>query len=290
MDSNNINFPIVISYETDTDNKNYILYKKTLENNKWDYKFIGQGLKWNGFRDKIIGYYNEIQKYPDNKIFILTDARDVFCLRSSKFLMDKINNIIDTKIIISAELYLRGNLNWTTQQIEDKLKIDPTYFYQGVQLIQYFDYYNKSDSLPSRKYLNSGLIIGKASNLKTMFKWCIDNNYNDDQLALAEYTNKFPEQIYLDYDANFLHTSTAFVNCSTSNFNIQIQDSPTFQELSGMTSYFLHIPGKGIGQTQLYNMIYNLFNNNLIKNLYSLYNIQPHNDKDGVKNIYFVSN
>ena len=110
---NNCDIPIVISYENDSTNKNSILFKKTLENNGWDFKFIGEGVKWNGFRDKILGYYNEIDNeinnYHDDKVIILSDARDVFCLRNNDFFFEKVKDIIENKIIVSAELFLIGN-------------------------------------------------------------------------------------------------------------------------------------------------------------------------------------
>ena len=94
---------LLISYETDMTNSNSQLFKKTLENHNWEYIFIGNGNQWKGFRDRIIGYYDYLLSLDTNKIVILSDARDVFCLRSSDLLIDKIKDIINTKIIINAK-------------------------------------------------------------------------------------------------------------------------------------------------------------------------------------------
>jgi hypothetical protein len=38
----------------------------------------------------------------------------------------------------------------------------------------------------------------------------IDCNINNDQLGMCMYTNKFPNLVYLDYDANILHTLSGY--------------------------------------------------------------------------------
>lgn len=282
---------LLISYETDMTNSNAQLFKKTLENHNWEYIFIGNGNQWKGFSDKIIGYYDYLLTLDTNKIVILSDARDVFCLRSSDLLIDKIKDIIDTKIIISAEMFLIGHMNWSQQQKNDCLIKDPHFFWQGNTLDNYWQFLNKMDNLPIRKYINSGLIIGKVNNLLTAFEWLIKNNFNDDQLGFCEYTNKFPQNIYLDYNAELIHTTTCFVNGSLYNHNIQKEDSPTLVELLGLSSYFLHIPGISMskGQKEIYNIIYTLFNDNIINensDMFTLYKLTNRT----TNNIHFITN
>lgn len=277
MEQNNDNIPIVLSYESDLSNKNALVFKKTLEKNKWEYNFIGDNVKWTGFKDKIIGYYTYLKTLPENKVVILSDSRDVFCLRDSTLFMEKISNIIENKIIISAEMYLLGHMNWTKEQMEKQIFKDPNFFYQGIPLDNYWLYYNKTDDLPMRKYVNSGLIVSRVKNLINAFKWILDNNYVDDQLGFACYINKFPQLIYLDYNADFLHTSSCFINASLYNHDIQKTDAPTFTELFGMSSYFLHLPGSVVskGQKYIYDVIYKLLKFDIIdKDMYSLYGLK----------------
>ena len=109
------------------------------------------------------------------------------------------------------------------------------------------------------------------------FKWIIDNNFTDDQLGFANYTNNFPELVHLDYDATILHTTTGFVNGCLYDYDIQKKDIPTFTELFGMSNYFLHIPGLSgsKGQKKIYNVISILFKFNIIDNdMYSIYGIK----------------
>lgn len=282
---------LLISYETDITNSNAQLFKKTLENHNWEYIFIGNGNQWKGFRDRIIGYYNYLLTLDTNKIVILSDARDVFCLRSSDLLIDKIKDIIDTKIIISAEMFLIGHMNWSQQQKNDRLIKDPHFFWQGNTLDNYWQFLNKMDNLPIRKYINAGLIIGKVNNLLTAFEWIIKNNFDDDQLGFCEYTNNFPQNIYLDYNAELIHTSTCFVNGSLYNHNIQKEDSPTLVELLGLSSYFLHIPGinGSKGQKEIYNIIYTLFNDNIINENNDMFHLYKINNRN-INNKYFKTN
>lgn len=293
LNYNNITIPLVLSYENDlSNNKNAQLFKKTLEGYNWEYEFIGEGMKWNGFRDKILGYYNFlIDNLPDDKIVVLSDSRDVFCVKTPHCFIEQIKEIIENKIIISSEMFLHGHMNWNDEQVSKAISKEPGYFWQGVPLNDYWKFH-QINPIPFRKYLNSGLIVGKTKNLKIALKWIIDNNFNDDQLGLSNYTNQFPHLVHLDYEANILHTSTSFVNGSLYDYNIQKLDSPTFHELLGFSNYFLHIPGSNIskGQKYIYNIIDTLLSNNnnkLDTNMFDIYGIK---EEYPIRDNYFIKN
>jgi hypothetical protein len=278
---NDLNVPLVVSFENNFEkNINSAFLKKTLDDNKWEYIFIGEGTEWKGFKTKIQIYYDYLQFLPDDKVVILSDARDVLCMRSPLTFMDcfKTKNInLDNKIIISAEMFLIGHMDWTEEQISKVKQKDPHFFWQGVPLTKYWIYY-KTIPLPTRKYVNSGLIVGKVKMLKQAFKWIIANNYNDDQLGFSCYTNEFPDRVHLDYNAEIVHTCVFGVNGGLYSYKQNV-DSPTFAELLGMSSYFLHIPGHigSRGQKYVYDLTkklidLKLFNQNEILQLYG--NIQ----------------
>ncbi len=290
MYMNDLNKPIVISYENQlVNNANAKMFKKTLDQNNWEYLFIGENKKWQGVMDKIFGFYESLLLMPDNKIVILSDSRDVFCLREPEFFIEKVKNIIDTKIIVSTEMFLLSQMNWSKQQIEEKKLRNPLFFFQGKPLDNYWKFNNKENDIPFRKYANSGLIVGKSCNLIKLCKWIIDNNYQDDQLGVCDYINKYPELIHLDYDACFFHTSTFGVNGSLYNHSIQKQDTPTFSELLGFSCYFLHIPGiySSNGQKLIYNILYDFFDKQVSVNMYKLYGVNPNINNE---NIYFITN
>ncbi|MFY7728210.1 MAG: hypothetical protein ACOVRN_01690 [Flavobacterium sp.] len=273
---------LVLSYETDLSNNiNAQLFRNTLEMYNWNYKFIGDNTPWKGFKDKIIGCYTYLcENTDDNTIVVLSDSRDVFCCRTPQFFIDKISDKIDRQIIVSAELFLHGHIEWTKEKQSKVLHENPHFFWQGIPLDNYWSYYNISnDQLPLRKYVNAGLIIGKSCNLKMALKWILDNNYTDDQLGMSNYTNIFPDRVYLDCSASILHTSTGCVNGCLYDYYIQKQDLPSFDELFGLSAYFLHLPGIAIskGQQILYKSISNLYNNSLGKSAFDLYNLNPSN-------------
>jgi hypothetical protein len=291
LNYNDITIPLVLSYENDlSNNKNSQLFKKTLEKHNWKYEFIGEGIKWNGFRDRVLGYYNFLNnKLPDDKIVVLSDARDVFCLKKPDFFIEQIKHIVENKIIISSEMFLHGNMNWNEEQVSKAISKDPGYFWQGVPLNDYWKFHD-TNPIPFRKYLNAGLIVGKTKNLKIALKWIIDNNFNDDQLGFCNYTNKFPDLVHLDYEATILHTSTSFVDGSFYEYDMQKLDNPSFHQLLGFSNYFLHLPGinGSKGQKYIYDIIYTLFNNNIIdKNMFDIYSIKY---EYPIKNNYFIKN
>jgi hypothetical protein len=282
---------LVISYENNmANNTNAQLFKTTLDRNGWKYLFIGEGDEWYGIKTRVMGYYNTLKNLDANKIVVLSDARDVFCLRNPLTFINSINKITDIehKIIISVEMYLHGHMNWTDKEVNDVLLKDKNFFWQGIPINNYWKYYDIEE--PLRKYVNGGLIIGKVNNLIQAFEWIIQNNFNDDQLGFANYCNSFPEKVTLDFNAEILHSSSFGVNGGLYDEK-QKYDSPTLSELLGMHSYFLHIPGLNIskGQLYIYNTICKIFDTNIITSneLAKLYNITLN---DNLNYSYFYTN
>lgn len=246
--------PIVVSYENQFDsNVNAQFYRDTLIQNKWEYEFIGNGEKWNGFITRIIAYQSFLRTLPAEKIVVLSDARDVMCCRSSCSFMNSILPILrENKIIASAELFLLGRINWTSDQMQEK---GADFFYNGTQLTEYWTHFTPPHNA-SRKYVNAGLMIGKATHLLELFNWIVDNQFTDDQLGVAHYMNRFPHKVMLDYEAIYLHSSTSGATGGFVDPLLQRLDSPSISELFGMSSYFLHIPGinGSKGQRRVYEL------------------------------------
>jgi hypothetical protein len=269
LDINDLSKPLVISYDNEiTEQTNRFI--TTLENNNWDYMIVGKGEIWKGFIGRTIKYNDILSSLPSNKIVVLSDARDVYCCRTSKSFIEAFNTF-NQKNIISTELFLLGKLNWTDEMIKN---YD---LWQGVPVTNYWNYHNIKN-LPDRKYVNAGLIAGKVSNLIDQLTWQIDfcnkNKITDDQLALTHYINTFPEKIILDHNASILHTSTFGVNAGIQNVHIQKTDSPSFAEFYGRGAYFLHIPGSANkGQKEIYEISWKFIKLGVSsKSLLDLYN------------------
>ena len=258
---NKMSVPIIITYDNEP-TKNTEFFIKTLENNRWNYKLIGEGDKWEGFITKIISCSKELGTLPEGQIVVLSDSRDVVCVRSPKAFIDGFNSF-NKDIVVSMELFCDGFID----------ELDNCEHVQCTPLTKYWKHH-KITHLPSRKFVNAGLICGKAIALKTMLDWVINNNYNDDQLGIGNYINNFPDRVALDTEADILHTSCAGVNACMFSIHVQKRDSPSLMELFGRGAFFLHIPGIiNKGQKMVYNSVCNIIESGVCcKMLTSEYN------------------
>jgi hypothetical protein len=269
LDINDLTKALVISYDNEITNETN-RFISTLEKHEWDYMIVGKGEIWKGFINRVIKYNEILKTLPPNKIVILSDARDVYCCRCPKAFIDAFNSF-NTNTIISAELFLESKMDWTDEELKVKT------FQQGIPINNYWKYHNITN-LPNRKYVNCGLIAGKAADLIHQTSYIIDfsnkNNTTDDQFCLTHYINEFPDKTAVDSDATLLHTSTFGVNAGIQNVHIQKLDSPTFAELFGRSAFFLHIPGSKIkGQRLLYEYCWKIIETGICsEKLLNLYN------------------
>ena len=260
--------PLVISYcnsDVNNTNANTDNFIRTLKNNDWNYTIIGRGEKWVHFVEtRTKSYLRYLKNLNPKQIVVISDARDVFCVRNKhNFIKDfhKYNK----KLLVSMELFAEGTMNYEPSK---------TYF-QVTFIENYWKLNNIDHNKIIRKFVNNGLITGYVENLINCFQWIIDNNYTDDQKGLGGYINTFPELFYADINADILHTSGAFVNGGIQDKVIQNEDSVTFLELTGVKSYFIHIPGLhgSKGQKLAYDEINKTLNTLNQVNLSELY---PH--------------
>jgi hypothetical protein len=236
--------PIVITYENEDTNTFSGNFFESLKNTGWNYIRVGMGEKWNGYMTKVRAYLSVCDKFDAEQVLIFSDARDVLAVRPPKAFSEAFA-YFKSDIIVSGEIFCDGK----TERPDD---------YIGYQCVSLFPYFKANNmTTPIRKFVNSGLIAGKASHLKLMWAWIIDKGFDDDQLGVGSYMNTFPHRIRLDYDAELLHTTTFGVNAGIQRIHYQKIDSPSFAELNGIGSFFLHIPGinHSKGQMKLYNLV-----------------------------------
>ena len=244
---------------------------KTLENNRWEYNILATPEEWKGFDFRMKTYKDYLETLDPNKIVIVGDAHDVYCVRSpTQFI--RLFKEKNKKILVSTQLTGGG-----------KVKFRPAKnCYQTTPLYGYFNYHKISidyiNNTSVKKYVNAGLIAGKASDLIHFYKWALENKYTDDQKALGAYMNSFPQNVFADFEDELLHTSEYAVNFGL-NSKRQISDSPSILELCGFKAFFLHIPGYDIskGQKYVYDNTYKLlemFNPNIPKTLYPQYDFE----------------
>lgn len=245
--------PLVVSYDN-CPNDNTRLFVKTLETNGWNYKLLGMGDVWRGLINKVVGYHDYLKTIDPQTVVILSDARDVFCVRGPKAFLEGWRTF-NKDMVVSMELFCDATMD----------KPDNYVGQQCVSLTKYWAHHNIKQ-LPSRKFVNSGLVAGRAGELCKWLQWTLDNKYLNDQLALGIYMNLFPERIAIDVDAILLHTSTFGTNAGMHGYlRLQNHDSPTLAELCGRGAFFLHIPGINIskGQAFIYDTVRGIIQNGI---------------------------
>jgi len=264
--------PIVITMDTKPDEYSF-RFLKTLVKNNWSFRLIGSDTEWKSFLERVILYRKELQSIAPDRLCIISDCRDVLCLRSSKSFADAFARF-NTNILVSAELLCGGYT-------------DPKF--RGHDLTKYnceplYDYWKakgyEANNLPLRKYVNAGLVAGFAKDLIQMYDWMISKGIeigeNDDQVLMGMYLNAAPEKVVVDIEAKLLHTSTFACTGGYLNKN-QAADSPTIAQVLGHSSFFLHLPSISAkkGNYVVYNMLATLIDAGYShQNLLTIYNIK----------------
>jgi glycosyl transferase family 25 len=242
----NISTPLVIAYDNaPTENTNVFI--KTLESNHWEYMIVGQGDKWEGWLTRLKKYKEVLEALPKDKVVVLSDARDVFCVRDSCVFMDGFEALNHSnKLIVCGEMICDGRF------IEDYDSSKPAV--QNKCLDNYWKHHGCAP--PLRQFVNNGLVCGRVSALLEYFNWTQTSSIKDDQLLLAMYTDLFPDKIVLDSDLGLFHSSVFGHNAGMIHPRAQTVDAPTIATLAGRSVFFLHIPGLRFkGQQRLYDTI-----------------------------------
>jgi len=236
---------ILLSYDN-APNEHTKHFLHTLDANKWNYRMIGEGEVWKGFVNKLNGYLRSVSELPGDTLVVVSDARDVVCVRPPGAFKPGFVSY-GGRIVVSMELFCEGYMS------EDK-----TTGAQCIPLTNYWKHYTINEK-PPRKFANSGLLAGYAKDLKHMFTWILENKYTDDQLGVCNYMNTFPQNVYADIHAELLHTTSYAICGGIVDVHTQAADSPTFAELLGSSSFFIHIPGQPFskGQAYMYDSIVN---------------------------------
>lgn len=231
MQINNLDIPLVVTYDN-IPNEYTQYFTKTLRAQKWDHIIIGKGEVWEGWTTRMKAYRNYLYTLPDEKIVVLSDARDVVCTRSPKAFMDAFKSF-NKDIVACMELICAQ----TFEQPQERRALA-----NCQPLHEYWSYYGIT-TLPKRKFVNAGLLSGRVKALKVYFDWAIEKGFKDDQLALGNYLNAFPQTIAADTEAAMLHTTNFALNAGVKDIHRQKHDSPTFAELFGRGAFFLHLSG-----------------------------------------------
>jgi len=195
-------------------------YTKTLHSFGYDYEHLALGEKWGGWRFRMKTYMDICKKEKPDEILILTDADDVLVTRKNdnlQTIFEKFNK----DIIVSSE----------TVCLTSTCKDIPNYWKKN----------GKEDS--SCFFVNCGLMMGRAGELCTMWKWMLDQGFQDDQIALGHYVDSYPEKFHVDAYNELFYTvprSTSVEIEWSKNELVSLIDPIDKRKC---TPYFLHFAG-----------------------------------------------
>ena len=216
---NDKTIPLVIGNDANLENGSSFLNSLTKHN--WEYAILSSDNKWQAYK-------TFLESLPDDKLVIISDTRSVFCCRDSKQFMQGFTSK-QSNIIVSMDVLCHGKFETDVSRG------------QCIPLTKYWKE-QKRDKTPLRKFVNGGLVCGKASSLRKLFAWASTQASSSDQILYANYMNAFPNEVYADDAAEILHSSSYALNGGLCSYQNQIQDSPTLAELFGHGAFFLHIP------------------------------------------------
>jgi hypothetical protein len=270
--------PVLISMDTKL-TENSFNFIKTLTHREWNFKIIGTNLEWKGFINRMETYLEELKTLDKNQICILSDARDVLCLRPPTYFNNKFLEF-NSNIVVSGEMICGGYSDPKYYELDPNYK-NSTKLYNCYPMHNFWKAKGYDiNNLPNRKYLNAGLISGYCFALIEMLEWSIskakEQGIDDDQYVMGMYIDQNPENVTIDIDAELLHSSVFGATGGILNRK-QSQDSPTISEILGKSAFFLHLPGCGLtqGNGMVYEMVWNLLKDNKFNNkeLLKLYGI-----------------
>jgi hypothetical protein len=230
--------PLVLTYDN-APTKGTAFYLETLTKNKWSHQLVGVGDVWTGWKTRAAGYRKALDRMDDDRVVVLTDARDVVCLRSPASFQEAFDSY-GADMVVSMELTSGGIVGGSEKPV-----------YNCIPLTEYWAYHGCQP--PARQFVNAGLLCGKSKAVKQFLDWFLASSHTDDQMALGCYMNAHPGRICADVGAKLLHTTNFGINGGAQDVQIQASDSPSMAELCGRAAFFLHIPhGISKGQEYLY--------------------------------------
>lgn len=251
--------PILISFDNDAKNKNKLMLEKTLSTHAWTHTIVSSK-EGDSSSIQIRTYLEHLRTLDENALVIIANSRSVLCCRPhSQF--KKAFTSFNRDIVVGMEMFCDNILNDNATSHETCTPLTQYWKHHAIQ------------SLPIRKYVNEGLIVGKVKALAHMFTFLVENRCNQLQMGLGTYMNTHPDRVAADTEAKLLHISGFGMCAGTSDITLQSKDSPSLAELLGLTSFFLSIPLIGKGQRAVYTIVCDLISRDTNSQIFdSLYN------------------
>lgn len=220
--------PLVLTFQNNPHQANLKNIVASLKRWGWDFEVIGQGLKWKGFGTKFINYALHLKTLKDkNRIVVLVDSTDLIANGAPEEFIKtylRISNYKNThhRIVISAEkaccvtpmsFHLPGDFVQNgmkkSRAIESGTRNNDGDQVWKTRMEAQKNIEGFEGNGLDYKFLNSGMIVGRAKDLIEMFDFLKTESNEDDQALASEYFLRFPEKVLLDYN-NVLFSNSNF--------------------------------------------------------------------------------
>ena len=190
-------------------------------------------------------YAEALRSFPRDQLVVLSDASDVLVVRGPHDFADAWRKVGGGRLLASAQPLCGG--------VFEPLAANKHLFRNCAVLGAYWTAtLPPGEPLPARRFVSSGLLAGTVRALLDWTDLMIASGDTDDQVSLALYANQYPDRVALDVNADVLHTT---VFAGTKSDRWQRLDAPTFADVLGIGSFFLHFPGPSQPQHAVYESV-----------------------------------
>jgi hypothetical protein len=194
--------------------------KTALSNLGWDFVVLGENTVWTGWATRMTEYANFASRQDPDDIVVLVDAYDAIATRSPLGFVELFESF-GTDLVIGAENFCMGNCK----------PLDEWWVKKSVL--------NTFGNL----YVQGGCTTGRAFAIEKLYRWCVDANIPDDQIAIANYLLEHDSTVAsLDYGNKIaFHDNWG----STGHFSINAHNDDVVVKRGDLVTepYFVHFPG-----------------------------------------------
>lgn len=152
----------------------------------WSYEILALGEKWQGLKTKMRHYASACASVPADAIVVCADSADVIVVETPEAFVARLELAFPgVDIILSAEETCwegRSCLRGATRVLREQ--------------------YGEDEAAwpPRRRFINSGLVGGRAGAVGAMFQWMLDTHQVDDQMGMVKYVESRPAEVRVALD------------------------------------------------------------------------------------------
>lgn len=155
----------------------------SLSINGYDYRVLGLGSAWRGWRMRMEMYRDAAStkfKEDERSIVVCMDAYDAVAIRPLK--QKGRSDLVETFTAFNKPLVLSLESECGTNcvSLHDYWKTDGIFYLENCG-------YKRNGPKPTHRFVNGGLLMGYAWAIRDMFDWILNTKTQDDQKGIARY-------------------------------------------------------------------------------------------------------